>query len=45
VLPLLVEEYGAARARWGDVVVFSPTVGFTDAEVGERWRAVAALAG
>jgi hypothetical protein len=25
--------------------VFSPTVGFTDAEVGERWRAVAALAG
>jgi tRNA(Ser,Leu) C12 N-acetylase TAN1 len=45
VLPLLVDEYGPARERWGDVVVFSPTVGLTDEEVGERWRAVAELAG
>jgi thiamine biosynthesis protein ThiI len=45
VLPLVVDEYPAARAQWGDVVVFSPTVGLTDEEVGERWRAVAELAG
>ncbi|MCI4327332.1 MAG: THUMP domain-containing protein [Thermoplasmata archaeon] len=45
VLPLLVDEYPEARSRWGDVVVFSPTVGLTDQEVGERWRAVAELAG
>jgi len=45
VLPLAVDDYGAARARWGDVVVFSPTVGLTDEEVAERWRAVAELAG
>jgi thiamine biosynthesis protein ThiI len=44
VLPLLVDDYGAARDRWGDVVVFSPTVGLTDEEVESRWRAVADLA-
>jgi tRNA uracil 4-sulfurtransferase len=44
VLPLRVDDYGPARSRWGDVVVFSPTVGLTDEEVGERWRAVAELA-
>jgi thiamine biosynthesis protein ThiI len=45
VLPLAVDDYGAARERWGDIVVFSPTVGLTEQEVDERWRAVAALAG
>ncbi|MCI4324523.1 MAG: THUMP domain-containing protein [Thermoplasmata archaeon] len=44
VLPLLVDDYAAARTRWGDVVVFSPTVGLTDEEVATRWRAVAELA-
>ena len=44
VLPLLVEDYPSARARWGDVVVFSPTVGFSDEEVGNRWHAVEELA-
>ena len=44
VLPLGVDDYAAARSRWGDVVVFSPTVGLTDEEVAHRWRAVAALA-
>jgi thiamine biosynthesis protein ThiI len=40
VLPLRVEEYPSARERWGDRVVFSPTVAFTDAEVTERWNDV-----
>jgi thiamine biosynthesis protein ThiI len=44
VLPLGVDDYAAARTRWGDVVVFSPTVGLTDEEVTTRWRAVAELA-
>lgn len=44
VLPIPVEEYPAARAHWGDRVLFSPTVGFDDAEVAERWRAIVALA-
>jgi tRNA uracil 4-sulfurtransferase len=43
VLPLGVDEYPAARALWGDSVLFSPTVGLTDAEVQSRWKAVAAL--
>ena len=38
VLPIAVDEYPAARAAWGERVLFSPTVGFTDTEVGERWR-------
>lgn len=41
VLPLRVEEYPAAREAWGDRVVFSPTVAFTDAEVTDRWKDVA----
>ncbi len=44
VLPLSVEEYPAARELWGDRVVFSPTVGWTDPEVEERWMGVRALA-
>jgi thiamine biosynthesis protein ThiI len=44
VLPLGVEEYPAARARWGERLVYSPTVGFTDEEVASRWLAVTALA-
>ena len=45
VLPLRVEEYPAARATWGETVVFSPTVGLADDEVAERWGHVLALAG
>ncbi|HZY71401.1 MAG TPA: THUMP domain-containing protein [Thermoplasmata archaeon] len=44
VLPLQLEEYGEARVRWGDRVVFSPTIAFTDEEVEERWAGVAAVA-
>jgi tRNA uracil 4-sulfurtransferase len=40
VLPLRVDEYAAARGAWGDRVVFSPTVAFTDDEVIERWNDV-----
>ncbi len=43
VLPLEVEDYPAARERWGERVIFSPTVGFTDAEVTARWQNVTAL--
>lgn len=45
VLPLPVEAYPSARARWGDRVLFSPTVGMTDEEVETRWRNVEQLAG
>lgn len=44
VLPLVVDDYPEARARWGDRLVYSPTVGFSDEEVEQRWRAVAVLA-
>lgn len=44
VLPLSVDDYPGARERWGDRVVFSPTVGLSDEEVTERWRGVAELA-
>ena len=43
VLPMRVEEYPDARARWGDLVLFSPTVGLTDAEVEDRWKTAAQL--
>jgi tRNA uracil 4-sulfurtransferase len=43
VLPLGVDEYPAARERWGERVLFSPTVGLTDSEVAERWKNAAAL--
>ncbi len=45
VLPLQVDEYPAARAAWGEVVLFSPTVGLSDDEVRVRWAEVAGLAG
>jgi tRNA uracil 4-sulfurtransferase len=44
VLPLVVDEYPAVRGRWGDRVIFSPTVGLTDAEVSERWESVVSRA-
>ena len=44
VLPIAVDEYGSARTRFGDRVVFSPTVGLSDEEVTERWRKVEELA-
>lgn len=44
VLPLGVEAFPDARARWGEVVLFSPTVAWTEEEVAERWRAVEQLA-
>jgi len=43
VLPIGVDEYPAARARWGEQVLFSPTVGLSDAEVEDRWKNVVAL--
>lgn len=45
VLPLDVTAFPAARERWGDRVLFSPTVGLTDPEVDERWKSVRELAG
>jgi hypothetical protein len=44
VLPLTVDEFPAARASFGETVVFSPTVGLTDEEVDRRWHRVAELA-
>jgi tRNA uracil 4-sulfurtransferase len=44
ILPIHVEEYPDARVRWGDRVLFSPTVGLTDTEVSERWRNATELA-
>lgn len=43
VLPLVVEDFPAARATWGDSVLFSPTVGLTPEEVEARWQSVRAL--
>lgn len=43
VLPLTVDDYPRFKSRWGDLVLFSPTVGLSDAEVEERWRNVTAL--
>jgi tRNA uracil 4-sulfurtransferase len=40
VLPARVEEYGGLLGRWGDRVIFSPTVGLDDAEVEEQWAAI-----
>jgi thiamine biosynthesis protein ThiI len=44
VLPLTIDEFSAARTEWADRVIFSPTVGLNDEEVGRRWRAVVELA-
>jgi tRNA uracil 4-sulfurtransferase len=43
VMPIGVDEYPSARAAWGERVLFSPTVGFTDAEVDERWQSAVRL--
>lgn len=43
VLPLSVEMYPSARERWGELVLFSPTVGLSDSEVEERWQGVRSL--
>lgn len=44
VLPLSVEGYPEARERWGNLVLFSPTVGLDDQEVSARWLDVERLA-
>lgn len=43
VLPLSVDDYPMARERWGDRVIFSPTVGLTDPEVSGRWQNIESL--
>ena len=43
VLPISVEEFAAARTRWGDRVIFSPTVAWDSGEVSRRWRSAAEL--
>ncbi len=45
VLPIGIEEFPSARARWGERVLFSPTIGLTDAEVDDWWKNVIGLAG
>jgi tRNA uracil 4-sulfurtransferase len=45
VLPLQVDDFPAARQEWGDTVLFSPTIAFTDAEVDTQWQEIAELAG
>ncbi len=44
VLPIAVDEFPSARARWGDRPVFSPTVGLSEEEIELRWRAIEELA-
>lgn len=44
-LPLTVEEFPAARQSWGETVLFSPTLAFTDQEVDARWQEIIELAG
>ena len=43
VLPIAVEEYPQFQSRWGNRVLFSPTVGLSDEEVEARWKSVVAL--
>lgn len=43
-LPLMVDDYGPARAYWGETVLFSPTVGMAEAEVERRWLEIERLA-
>jgi tRNA uracil 4-sulfurtransferase len=45
VLPLQVEQFPSARETWGETVLFSPTLAFTDEEVDSRWQQIADLAG
>jgi tRNA uracil 4-sulfurtransferase len=44
VLPIGIDEFPEARARWGERVLFSPTIGLTDGEVEDWWKSVAGLA-
>ncbi len=44
VLPMDVDGFAIERERWGDRVLFSPTVGLSDEEVTERWKRVEELA-
>ncbi len=43
VLPIDVAGYVPARERWGERVLFSPTVGWTEGEVADRWERITAL--
>ncbi len=43
VLPLAIEDYPSARERFGERVLFSPTVGLTDEEVNQRWDDIVQL--
>ena len=43
VLPIAVEEYSRYLSEWGNRVLFSPTVGLSEEEVGARWKNVEAL--
>jgi thiamine biosynthesis protein ThiI len=43
-LQLTVEDHVKARSFWGETVIFSPTVGMTDAEVEARWQEITGLA-
>jgi tRNA uracil 4-sulfurtransferase len=45
VLPLQVAQFPEARQAWGETVLFSPTIAFTDEEVEARWQEIAELAG
>jgi tRNA uracil 4-sulfurtransferase len=45
VLPLRVDQFAAAREEWGETVLFSPTVAFTDEEVDSRWQEITELVG
>jgi tRNA uracil 4-sulfurtransferase len=40
VVPIAVDDYVSFVGRWGDRVVFSPTVGLTDEEVGTEWARI-----
>ncbi len=43
-LALGVDDYPGAKEFWGETVLFSPTVGMSDEEVGRRWAEVERLA-
>ncbi len=45
VLPLLVDDFPAARRTWGETVLFSPTLAFTEEETAQQWRRIEELAG
>jgi len=43
VLSITVEEHAPFLSRWGNRVLFSPTVGLSDEEVEARWKSVMSL--